>query len=173
MGFSLNFCMSKIRNYIQARNLLEEARAKLKDFGAIMGWVNKEYDRLRRSGIVCQAFKEEDGKSTVILVTGHCWNHVFKHPKKRQSKVEKLERALCLELAEILLRKTTTYQEVSRVFDKGSREYLYFGIIGYVRGNRIKTIIRKHLNDAGTQYVLYSFYQMTSAPSKNAPRMNS
>lgn len=76
-----------------------------------------------------------------------CWNHVFRHPIKRPSKLEKLERALCLPMAIKLLEKTTTYQEVSREKDKGGNEYFFFGIIGYVRGNRIKVVIRKQKNE--------------------------
>lgn len=165
--------MGKARKYIQARNLLEEARTKLKDFDAIMGRVNKEYDELRKMGIPCLAFKEEEGRSIVIQVTRQCWNHVFKHPVKRQSRVEKLERALCFDMAVKLLQKTTTYQEVSKETNKGGIEYLYFGIVGYVRGNRIKVVIRKQLKHTNPHYLLFSFYQMASAPLKNAPRTDS
>jgi len=157
--------MSKTRNYIQARNLLEEARAKLKDFDSIMGRVRKEFDVLREADIRCEAFKEEGGMA--IQVTKQCWNHLFKHPIKRPTKIEKLERALCFDMAVKLLEKTTTYQEVSKETDKGGKEYLYFGIIGYIRGNRIKVVIRKQLKYTDPQYILFSFYQMSAGIRKN------
>jgi hypothetical protein len=152
--------MAKIRNYIQARNLFEEAKVKIKDFDAIMGQVKKEYDLFRGMGITCDAFKENNSKPIVIQVTKQCWNHVFKHPVKRQTRMEKLERALCFDLAIKLLKKTTTYQEVSRETDKGGNEHLFFGIVGYVRGNRIKVIIRKQLKCTDPSYILFSFFQM-------------
>jgi len=165
--------MSNARNYIQARNLLEEARTRLKDFEAIMGRVRKEFDSLRETGVSCPAFKEDGEIARIIQVTKQCWNHLFKHPIKRPSRVEKLERALCFDMAVKLLQKTTTYQEVSKEKNSGGSEYLYFGIIGYIRGNRIKVIIRKQLKHTNPQYVLFSFYQMSSGPLKNAPRIDS
>jgi hypothetical protein len=155
------------REYLNARNLKEEARQKLKDYDAIMGRTKRDYNLLREAGIPCRAFLEnEQDDPEVIVVTRHCWNHVFKHSTKRQSKVEKLERALALPMALKLLRKTTTYQEVSREKDCGGNSYLSFGIVGYVRGNRIKVIIRKQEKNTNAKKVLYSFFQMSSAPSR-------
>lgn len=99
-----------------------------------------------------------------IEVTRLCWNHVFRHPHKRPTKVEKLERALCFDLALKLLKRTTTYQEVSRETDRGGNTWLYFGIIGYVRGVRMKVIVRKQEKNTNPKKVLFSFYQMSSAP---------
>lgn len=97
-----------------------EAAAKLKDYDAIMGCVEQELETLRKTGIPCRAFTENaDDEPEVIQVTRQCWNHVFKHPVKRQSRVEKLERALAFSSALKLLRKTTTYQGVSVETDKG------------------------------------------------------
>ena len=153
------------RNFIQARNLLREAKEKLKDYDAVIGSVKKDYDVLRKTGIPCKAFLDED-KQNIIIVTRQCWNHVFKHPIKRQSKIEKLERALCFAMAVKLLQKTTTYQEVSREKDKGGNQFLFFGIIGYVRGNRIKVIIRKQEKNTNAKFVLLSFFQMSSSPQR-------
>lgn len=155
--------MSTGRNYIQARNLKMEAKAKLHDFDSIMGRAKKDYEKLRVAGIRCYGFGE---KEVQIQVTRMCWNHVFQHPVKRRSRVEKIERAMCLPMAIKLLKKTRTYQEVSKERDKGGNRYLAFGIIGYVRGNRIKVIIRKQDKVTNPQYVLYSFYQMSQAPVK-------
>lgn len=156
--------MGKIRNYIQSRNLRSEAEQLLKDFKSVMGRTKKDYEVLRKMGIPCKAFTEKEDK--VIEVTRHCWNHLFKHPSKRATKVGKIERALTMPLAIKLLKKTTTYQEVSREKDKGGNEYLFFGIIGYVRGNRIKVILRKQLKHTNAKLVLFSFYQMSHAPIK-------
>ena len=156
--------MPLIRSYIQARNLKAEASAKIADFKAIIGRTKNDYEKLRVTGVKCKAFSE---KEIDIQVTRMCWNHVFNHPIKRRSKVEKLERAICLPMALKLLKKTTTYQEVSKEKDKGGNNYLSFGIIGYIRGNRIKVIIRKQDKVTNPQYVLYSFYQMSQAPLKN------
>ena len=139
----------KKRNYIQARNLLQEAKEKL-----------------RETGILCRAFSINGETSQKITITKQCWNHVFKHPVKRPSRIEKLERALCLPMAVKLLEKTTTYQEVSKEKDKGGNEYLFFGLIGYVRGNRIKVVVRKQEKNTDAKLVLFSFYQMSSAPLK-------
>ena len=155
------------RQYINARNLREEAEQKRKDYDAIIGRVQKEYDALRATGIPCRAFAKDAEEFHTITVTRQCWNHVFKHPVKRQSKVEKLERALCFPLALKLLKKTTTYQQVSREVDKGGNKYLSFGIIGYVRGNQIKVVIRRQLKSTQPKYVLYSFWQMSSAPTSS------
>lgn len=154
--------MAKSREYIQARNLLREAKAKIKDFDAIIGRTKKDYEKLRKTDISCEAFSND--KVIKITVTRHCWNHVFKHPVKRSTKIEKIERALCFPMAIKLLKKTTTYQEVSREKDKGGNQYLFFGIIGYVRGNRIKVIVRKQEKNTNAKYVLFSFYQMSKAP---------
>jgi len=155
------------REYINARNLLEEAKSKLKDFDTIMGSVKREYEKLRETGILCKAFNEnESDDPEIIEVSRLCWNHVFKHPHKRGTKVEKIERALCFPMVLKLLKKTTTYQEVSRETDSGGNRYLSFAIIGYVRGNRIKVLIRKPYKATNAGKVLWSFYQMSSAPSR-------
>ena len=144
-----------------------EANAKLKDYNAIMGKVEQDLDELRKTGIPCKAFTEnENDTPEVIQVTRQCWNHVFKHPVKRQSKVEKLERALAFPLAMKLLQKTTTYQGVSVETDKGGNSYLAFEIVGCVRGNRIKLIILKQAKNTNAKKLLLSWWQMSSAPSK-------
>lgn len=155
------------RDYIQARNLRKEAEIRLKDYESILGSMKKEYEALRPTGIPCRAFLEDGGEAQVITVTKQCWNHLFRHPIKRPSKIEKIERALCFPMAIKLLKKTTTYQEVSREKDKGGNDYLSFGIIGYIRGNRIKVIIRKQAKNTNPKLVLFSFYQMSAAPTKN------
>lgn len=160
----VSLSMAKQREYIQARNLLQEAKGKLKDYDSILGRAKTDYEKLREAGISCVAFSDE--KVTKITVTRQCWNHVFKHPVKRRKKVEKIERALCFPMAIKLLIKTTTYQEVSKEKDKGNNEYLSFAIIGYVRGNRIKVIIRKQLKNTNAKYILFSFWQMSIAPTK-------
>ncbi len=99
-------------------------------------------------------------------MTRQCWNHVFKHPVKRSTKIEKLERALALPMAIKLLEKTTTYQEVCREKDKGGNDYLFFAIIGYVRGNRIKVIVRKQSKNTNAKYILFSFFQMSTQSKK-------
>ena len=132
----------------------------------MMGRSWTDYEKLRSTGLPCKAFVENDGESEVIQVTRHCWNHVFKHPHKRGSKLEKLERALSFSLAIKLLRRTTTYQEVSREKDRGGNSWLYFGVIGYVRGVRMKVIIRKQEKSTNPQKILFSFFQMSSAPAK-------
>ena len=153
------------RQFINARNLREEAKQKLKDYDAIMGEARKEYEKLRTTGIPCRALLDsEDGEPETIHLTRQCWNHVFKHPVKRKSKVEKIERALAFPLAAKLLKKTTTYQQVSREKDKGGNRYLSFGIIGYVRGNQIKVIIRRQEKSTNPKKVLFSFYQMSARP---------
>jgi hypothetical protein len=146
------------RRYLQARNLRAEAEAKLKDFDAIMGKVEQELDQLRETGIPCRAFTEnETDEPEVIQVTRQCWNHVFKHPVKRQTKVEKLERALAFPMALKLLRRTTTYQGVSVETDKGGNRYLAFEVVGCVRGNRIKVIIRRQQKNTNARKVLLSW----------------
>lgn len=154
------------RNYIQARNLRQEAAEKINNYDAILGRVKKDYDELREKGIECRAFSENSDNSDLIHVTKACWNHVFKHNIKRKAKIEKLERALSFPMAIKLLKKTTTYQEVSKERDKGGNHYLSFGIIGYIRGNRIKVIIRKQEKNTNAKLVLFSFYQMSHAPLK-------
>ncbi|MEK7529247.1 MAG: hypothetical protein AAB592_05770, partial [Patescibacteria group bacterium] len=142
------------RNYIQARNLRKEAESKLASFDSILGHMKKEYDTLRISGIPCGAFLEDGGNSQIVIVTKQCWNHLFKHPVKRSSRIEKIERALCFPMAIKLIKKTTTYQEVSREKDRGGNNYLSFGIIGYIRGNRIKVIIRKQEKNTDPKLIL-------------------
>jgi hypothetical protein len=92
-----------------------------------------------------------------IHVTRKCWNHVFKHPLKRQTRIEKLERALSFPLAIKLLKKETTYQEVSKEKDKGGNSYLSFGIIGYINGNRMKVVVQRPYKNTNAKLVLYSF----------------
>ncbi len=139
---------------------------RLEDYDAIMGRTWADYEALRTTGISCRAFLENDGKSETIEVTRMCWNHIFKHPHKRASKVDKLERALSFRLALKLLQRTTTYQEVSREKDRGGNTWLYFGLIGYVRSVRMKVIIRKQEKSTNPQKILFSFFQMSSAPAK-------
>ncbi|MBA4336882.1 hypothetical protein C0416_03890 [bacterium] len=149
----------KIRRYIQARNFLKEATLNIKNYDSILSKTRKDYEGLRNTGISCNAL------SNKIAVTRQCWNHVFKNPNKRSAKVKKLERALCFPYAIKLLNKTTTYQEVSREKDKGGNAHLFFGVIGYIRGNRIKVIIRKQEKNTNAKYVLFSFFQMSFAPA--------
>lgn len=156
----------KKRNYIQARNLLQESKERIKDYDSILGRTKKDYEQSREKGISCRAFSVNGKIAQKIIVTRQCWNHVFKHPVKRPSRIEKLERALCFPMAIKLLEKTTTYQEISREKDKGDNTFLFFGLIGYVRGNRIKVIVRKQEKNTNAKLVLFSFYQMSSAPTK-------
>jgi hypothetical protein len=151
------------RVYLNARNLRDEAQCKLKDYDSVMGHANALFETLQAKGIPCRAFSDS-GKSEIVEVTRQCWNHLFKHPVKRRSKVEKLERALCLPLAIKLLQKTTTYQGVSRERDKGGKVWLYFEIVGYVRGNRIKVVVRKQEKHTNPKKMLFSFYQLSTAP---------
>lgn len=153
------------RSYIQARNLRAEAERKIKDYKAIMGRAWNDYQKVRNTGIPCRAFIDNENQEPEnIQLTRQCWNHIFKHPIKRQSRAEKLERALCFDMAIKLLKKTTTYQEVSREIDKGGNAYLSFGIIGYVRGNRIKVVIKQQAKYTNAKKILFSFWQMSSAP---------
>ena len=145
------------RQYLNARNFAQEAVEKVKDFDAIMGRVRQEYERLRKEGIECPAFKDEQGNLITIQITRSCWNHVFKHPRKRRRKYEKIERAICLPEAIKLIRRNTTYQEVSREKDKGNNVCLYFALIGYIRGNRIKVIIRKQEKNTNPKYTIVRF----------------
>ena len=156
----------KKRNYIQSRNLLKEAQEKLRDYDAVLGRTWADYDQLRNKGVDCKAFSLQGEESEKVEVTRQCWTHVFKHPVKRSSRIEKIERALCFPMAIKLIKKTTTYQEVSREKDRGGNNYLSFGIIGYIRGNRIKVIIRKQEKNTDPKLILFSFYQMSSAPTK-------
>lgn len=155
------------RQFLQARSLLQEATEKLSSYDAVMGRTWKDYEEKRKTGIACRAFLENDGKAEKIDVTRICWNHVFKHHHKRGSKLEKLERALSFPLALKLIQRTTTYQEVSREKDRGGNTWLYFGIIGYVRGVRMKVIIRKQEKSTNPQKILFSFFQMSSAPDRS------
>lgn len=158
------------RRFLQARSLRQEAAEKLENYEAVMGRTWKDYEEARKSGIPCRAFLENDGKAEIITVTRICWNHVFKHHHKRGTKLEKLERALSFGLALKLLQRTTTYQEVSREKDRGGNTWLYFGIIGYVRGVRMKVIIRKQEKSTNPQKILFSFFQMSSAPDRKQKR---
>jgi hypothetical protein len=153
------------RQFLQARSLRQEAMDRLKDYDAILGRTQADYERLRTTGIQCKAFMESDGTSETVHVTRLCWNHVFKHRHKRASKIDKLERACAFPLALKLLQRTTTYQEVSRERDRGNNVWLYFGIVGYVRGVRMKVIIRRQEKSTNPQKVLFSFFQMSSAPA--------
>lgn len=144
----------------------QEATEKLGSYDAIIGKAWSDYEKVREVGISCKAFLEADGQTETIQVTRICWNHVFKHSHKRGTKLEKLERALSFPLAIKLLQRTTTYQEVSREEDRGGNTWLYFGLIGYVRGVRIKVIIRKQEKSTNPQKILFSFFQMSSAPDK-------
>ena len=154
------------RQFLQARSLRQEAAERLESYDAVMGRIWTDYEALRTSGIPCRAFLENDGKSEIIAVSRICWNHVFKHPHKRGSRLEKLERALSFPLALKLLQRTATYQEVSRERDRGGNTWLYFGIIGYVRSVRMKVIIRKQEKSTNPQKILFSFFQMSSAPAR-------
>lgn len=154
------------RQFLQARSLRQEAMEKLESYEAVIGRTWADYEALRKTGIPCRAFLENDGKTEIIEVTRICWNHVFKHHHKRGSKLEKLERALSFPLALKLLQRTTTYQEVSREKDRGGNTWLYFGLIGYIRGVRMKVIIRKQEKSTNPQKILFSFFQMSSAPAK-------
>ncbi len=166
MTLSVKGSTLKSRQYIQSRNIQREAVDRLADFDAILGRAKNEYDKLRASGIVCQAF-QENGEIETIDVTRHCWNHLFKHPVKRPSKIEKLERAIVLPLAVKLLLRTTTYQEVSRDVDAGGNTWLYFGIIGYVRGVRMKVVIRAQEKITNAKKILFSFYQLSGSPQQD------
>lgn len=155
------------RRYENARDFREEAKRRLGDYDAIMGWTWQEFEKLRRVGIPCKAFLSDlNGEPEFIEVTRHCWNHLFKHPVKRRTKAEKLERALCFPLALKLLQRTTTYQGLSREKDKGGNRYDSFEIIGCIRGCRIKVIIKKQQKHTNAKKMLFSFYQMSGAPVK-------
>lgn len=155
------------RKYLQTRNMRAEAAARLQDYDAIMGRAEQELGALKDDGIPCRAFADSDKDAPeVIQITRRCWNHVFRHPVKRQSKLEKLERALAWPSASKLLKKTTTYQGVSVETDKGGNSYLAFEISGCVRGNRIKVIVVKQAKNTNAKKILLSWWQMSSAPSK-------
>ncbi len=155
------------RKYLQTRNMRIEAAEKLHAYSAIMGKVEQEIESLRDTGIPCKAFTENEGDDPeIIQVTRRCWNHVFRHPVKRQTKLEKLERALAWPLALKLMKKATTYQGVSVEKDAGGNTYLAFEISGCIRGNRIKVIVAKQPKRTNAQKVLLSWWQMSSAPKK-------
>lgn len=145
---------------------MQEAQRKIHNYKAIMNQTRQRYDELKPTGIPCDAFLDMSGKTEVIDVTNKCWKHVFEHPRKRRSEVERLERALTFQCAIKLLKKTRTYQEVSIEKDKGGRTYLSFGIIGYINGNRIKVLIRRDKKYTNAKKILYSFFQIPSAPRK-------
>lgn len=155
------------RRYENARDFREEAKRLLKDYDAIMGRTRQEFERLRKTGIRCRAFlSDADGEPEVIEVTRQCWNHVFKHPVKRRTKAEKLERALCFPFAVKLLERTTTYQGLSRERDRGGNRYDAFEIVGCVRGCRIKVIVKKQSKRTNARKILFSFFQLSGAPVK-------
>ena len=155
------------RKYLQTRNMRSEAAAKIQSYDSIMGTVELELNGLKSKGIPCKAFTEnENEQPEIIQVTRRCWNHVFKHPVKRQSKIEKLERALAWSSALKLLKKATTYQGVSVEKDWGGNTYLAFEISGCIRGNRIKVIVVKQAKNTNAQKVLLSWWQMSSAPKE-------
>lgn len=155
------------RRYENARHFEQEGNDKLHAFEAIMGTAKKLFEELRQSGIECPSLRGRNNDMPVtIQVTKSVWNHVFKHPFKRRTKGEKLARAIAFPEAVKLIKKNTTYQELSREKDRGSTTCLYFAIIGYIRGNRMKAIIRRQEKRTNQQFVLHSFYQMSSAPSR-------
>lgn len=153
--------MKSKRNFIQARNLLLEAKSQIQEYYNILRKVREKYEKLRKTNIYCKAFTE-DHSPKIILVTRQCWNHVFRHTQKRRSNLRKLERALCFDLAVKLMKKSTTYQEVSIEKDKGNNKYLTYGIIGYIEGARVKVVIKKNESKEGFKLILYSFYQLSS-----------
>ena len=55
------------RNFINARNLREEAKQKLKDYDAIMGKVKSEYENFRKTGILCKAFTENNDNTSETI----------------------------------------------------------------------------------------------------------
>ncbi len=155
------------RQYENARDFREEAKRRFKDYDAIMGRTWAEFERLRQTGIRCRAFLSDvNGEPEIIEVTRQTWNHLFKHAVKRRSKVEKLERALCLSFAVKLLERTTTYQGLSRERDRGGNRYDAFEIVGCVRGCRIKVIIKKQHKRTNARKILLSFFQLSGAPVK-------
>jgi hypothetical protein len=145
---------------------MAEAEKKLHNYKAVMNQTRQRYDALKATGIECEAFLDLSGHVETIQVTNRCWKHVFEHPKKRRSEVERLERALTFQAVIKLLRKARTYQEVSIEKDKGGRTYLSFGIIGYVNGNRIKVLVRRDRKITNAKKILFSFFQIQSAPRK-------
>lgn len=154
------------RVFQNSKLFIDEARTKLKDYKAIMTQTRKQYDELKKTGIKCSAFLDEAGKPETIEVSNLCWKHVFEHKKKRRSEAERLGRALVFQSALKLLEKATTYQERSHEKDQGQRPYMSFGIVGYVRGNRIKVIVRRDYKHTNSKKVLYSFYQVSPAPKE-------
>jgi hypothetical protein len=50
------------RQFIQARNLRQEAAEKVKDFDAILGRLHADYEAIRQACIPCRAFVEGDGE---------------------------------------------------------------------------------------------------------------
>lgn len=156
---------SAYREYLNAKDFIKEAQDKLKNYDAIMGQTKKLYEQLKTNGIETRAFSGESDDTEKIVVTNKCWKHVFEHDVKRRNPVERLARALSLPSAIKLLKKATTYQEVSIAKGKpGFRPYKEFGVIGYVRGNRIKVVLRQDVKFNKKELVMYSFYQLSSAP---------
>jgi len=157
--------VSAYREYLNAKDFAKEAQEKLKDYDAIMGQTKKLYEDLKTNGIETMAMSGEGGEPETVIVTNKCWKHVFENPVKRRAPVERLARALTLPSALKLLKKATTYQEVSIAKGQaGFRPYKEIGIIGYVRGNRIKVVLRQDSKFNKRQFILYSFYQLSSAP---------
>ncbi|MFH1375972.1 MAG: hypothetical protein ABIH35_04875 [Patescibacteria group bacterium] len=157
----------QFRRYENAKDFRSEAKLKIGDYDSIMGRTKQEFIEVRKTGIKCRAFLSAKNKTLEIIeITRTCWNHLFKHPTKRRSKTEKLERALCWPYAIKLLEKTTTYQGFSREKDRGGNRYDAFEIVGYVRGCRIKIVIKKQGGYTNTKKTLLSFYQLSGAPIK-------
>lgn len=162
---------SSYREYLNARDFIKEARDNVHNYKAIMTQTRLRYDGLQQTGIKCRAFLGGTGDAETIVVTNKCWRHVFEHPLKRRTPAERLARALTFPSALKLLEKTTTYQEVSISKGRfGQRPFYEFGIIGYVRGNRIKVVLRQDVRHTKKQKILYSFYQLSSAPREQQRR---
>lgn len=162
----LHHMTAKTRIFQNIDNFRADAQKKLHNYKAVMNQTRQRYDSLKSTGIECEAFLDISGNAEIIQVTNRCWKHVFEHPRKRRSEVDRLERALTFQAAIKLLNKTRTYQEVSIEKDKGGRTYLSFGIIGYVNGNRIKVLVRRDKKITNAKKMLFSFFQIPSAPRK-------
>lgn len=158
---------SPYREYLNAKDFIKEAREKLKNYKSIMTQLKQSFEELKKDGIQTMAFSGNSDNPETIIVTNKCWRHVFEHPRKRREPVERLARALTFPSILKLLKKSTTYQEVSISKGKsGRRPFREFGIIGYIRGNRVKAVLRQDVKHNKKEKVLYSFYQLSSAPRK-------
>lgn len=104
---------SPYREYLNAKDFINEAKDRLKNYDSIMGHTKKAYEELQQTGIQTHAFSGESDATEKIVVTNKCWKHVFENTRKRRTPIERLARALTLPSALKLLRKATTYQEVS------------------------------------------------------------